>query len=538
LHPNIHAGLLAKFELPRHLKELQQYNIQPIQLIAVNLYPFEETISAPNVTLDTALDMIDIGGVTMIRAAAKNFKNVIVIIDPTDYMWIVEKIKKDGITSITIEERKNLAVKAFQHVVGYDKTISSYLSSTKIPEFSKDDTKIEELRITRCYKKEFDLKYGVNPHQIPASVLSIEDHSLPFKVLNGTPSYINLMDALNAWQLVNELHKSTGLPAAASFKHVSPAGAAVAVPFTEKEKEIYEIPTNCKLTPQSIAYLRARNADPMSSYGDFAAISDIVDEATALVLKIEVSDGIIAPGFDSKSLEILKQKKNGNYIIIQGNPNYSPPKKEYREIYGCVLSQLRNNCSISSDNMKKVVTKNNNLTDESILDLLVATITLKYTQSNSIGYALNGQMIGVGAGQQSRVDCTKLGGSKVSNWHMRFHPKVCHISFKQGSKRVDRINARLHYIEDNVNSSEVDLFDKIPEKLTIDEKIEWEKKLKGVACSSDAFFPFRDSIDVMARYGVNFVAQPGGSIHDESVVKACNEFGMIMVFTGIRLFHH
>jgi len=541
LHPNIHAGLLAKTELQEHVNELAQHNIKPIQLVAVNLYPFEDTISQPNVTLDTALEMIDIGGVAMLRAAAKNFKNVLVVIDPSDYQWVSDRIKSSGIQSFTLEERKSLAVKAFQHVVTYDSTISQYLAGINLNERAdKVTTKVVTVppTVVRTYKKQFDLKYGANPHQNPATILNIQGYNLPFKVLNGTPGYINLLDALNSWQLVKELREAIGLPAAASFKHVSPAGAAVAVPFTDQELEAYEIPSNQKLTPQAIAYLRARNADPLCSYGDFAAVSDVVDEATAMTLKTEVSDGIIAPGFDEKALEILKQKKSGNYLIIQADPNYVAPEMEYREVYGCVLAQLRNQYKLSDSNLKNVVTNDKTLSKEAIRDLLVATITIKYTQSNSVGYAFNGQMIGVGAGQQSRVDCTKLAGTKVANWHLRFHDKVRKLPFKQGTKRVERTNAKIHYIEDSVPSSEMELFEKAPEKFTDQEKESWMKQLKGVSCSSDAFFPFRDSVDVMAKYGVKFVAQPGGSIQDDSVVKACDEYSMVMAFTGVRLFHH
>jgi phosphoribosylaminoimidazolecarboxamide formyltransferase/IMP cyclohydrolase len=381
------------------------------------------------------------------------------------------------------------------------------------------------------------MKYGVNPHQLPSAIYRIKGYSLPFKVLNGVPGYINFLDALNAWQLVKELKHATGLPAAASFKHVSPAGAAVGTPLTELEKQIYETGEK-ELTPSSLAYIRARNADPMCSYGDFAALSDVVDEATALVLKTEVSDGIIAAGFEPKALEILKQKKNGSYIVIEADVKYVPPEMEYREVYGVVFSQKRNHALISEQNLKDVTTQEKDLTADAKRDLLVATITLKYTQSNSVGYAINGQMIGVGAGQQSRVDCAKLAGQKVKNWHLRFHPKVAKLPFKSGVKRVDRTNARIHYIDNNLSSTDLELFDKVPEPLSENEKEEWMKELKGVSMSSDAFFPFRDSIDVASKLGVKYVAHPGGSIQDENVIAACNEYKMIMTTTGVRLFHH
>jgi len=318
---------------------------------------------------------------------------------------------------------------------------------------------------------------------------------------------------------------------------VSPAGAAVGVPLTDEEKEIYDV-VGKDLTAASLAYLRARNADPMCSYGDFAALSDVVDEATALILKIEVSDGIIAPGFDDKALEILKQKKGGKYIVIQADVKYEPPEGELREVYGVVFSQKRNDAKITEANMKDIVSTNKDLTKEAIIDLLVATITLKYTQSNSVGYAIHGQMIGVGAGQQSRVDCAKLAGSKARNWFLRTHPKVKGLTFKQGTKRVDRINTRVHLIDDNLSAPDLEFLEKVPEPLTLSEKDEWIKKLTKVSLSSDAFFPFRDSIDVCAKLGVHFVAHPGGSIQDETVTAAANEYKMVMVQTGVRLFHH
>jgi len=339
---------------------------------------------------------------------------------------------------------------------------------------------------------------------------------------------------------VKELREATNLPAAASFKHVSPAGAAIAVPLTDEEKAVYDISPEKKLTPASIAYIRARQADPMCSYGDFAALSDVVDEATAEVLKTEVSDGIIAPGFDGKALEILKAKKGGAYIVIQIDPNYDSNDMEYREVYGVVFSQKRNIAKITSDCLNKIVTNDKNLSQNAVLDLIVATITLKYTQSNSVGYAINGQMVGVGAGQQSRVDCSKLAGEKVKKFHLRFHPKVRSLPFKQGTKKVDKVNARVHYIDDNFAPTDIALFegDKAPEPLTTQERSEWIAQLKGVSMSSDAFFPFRDSIDVAAKIGVKYIAQPGGSIQDEGVTNACNEYGMVMATTGVRLFHH
>jgi len=545
LHPHIHGALLAKMDVLEHRKELEDHHIVPIQLVAVNLYPFEETISKPNTTLDEALENIDIGGVALIRASAKNFAHVVIVVDPEDYSWIGDRIKSGGFQSISLRERKALALKAFQHVCSYDAAISQYLGRVEIEDSNSNNTPSQpkpksDSLVVRQYHHQFDLKYGCNPHQIPSAIYQIKGLGLPFRVLNGVPGYINFLDALNSWQLVKELRESLHLPAAASFKHVSPAGTAVAVPLTNEERDVYDVGDK-ELTPLALAYLRARNADPMCSYGDFAAVSDVVDEKTALLLKTEVSDGIIAPGFDEKAFEILKQKKNGAYIIIQANPDYIPPEMEYREVYGVVFSQKRNNTLITQEHITKdIVTKEKALTEEAIRDLLVATISVKYTQSNSVGYAIRGQMIGVGAGQQSRVDCAKLAAHKVRNWYMRFHPKIREMKFRPNTKKVDKTNVRIHFIENELTKADTDLFTNSqgPSPLTNDEKEEWMKTLGGVSLSSDAFFPFRDSIDVCAKYGVKFVAQPGGSIQDQNVVDACNEYGMIMCATGVRLFHH
>eukprot|EP01116_Phalansterium_solitarium_P022143 TRINITY_DN71_c0_g1_i2.p2 TRINITY_DN71_c0_g1~~TRINITY_DN71_c0_g1_i2.p2 ORF type:complete len:591 (+),score=243.89 TRINITY_DN71_c0_g1_i2:251-2023(+) len=514
LHPKIHAGLLARMDLEHHRKDLKDHDINPIQLVAVNLYPFEDTVAKPDTTLEAALEMIDIGGVAMIRAAAKNFAHVVILVDPSDYGWVAERIKTGGVGAITLQERKELSLKAFLHTSHYDTAISQYLATGKA---------VPSGAVTRSYEQLFALKYGVNPHQAPATISKIKDTPFPFEVFNGTPGYINLLDALNAWQLVKELRQATGLPAAASFKHVSPAGAAVAVPLTEEEKEVYDLGAK-SLTPVALAYLRARQADPMCSFGDFAAVSDVVDEETAQILKVEVSDGIIAPGFDEKALEILRQKKNGAYIVIKADPNYEAPDVEYREVYGVVFAQKRNNALITPEHITKQIIsakESGTFPPEAVRDLLVATITLKYTQSNSVGYALNGQMIGVGAGQQSRVDCVKLAGSKVRNWHLRFHPKVRGLPFKAGTKKVDKVNARVHFIENSLSPTDLELFTAPPsddQKLSEKDKEEWLHSLKGkVSLSSDAFFPFRDSIDVGAVHGVKYVAQPGGRVAPEHV---------------------
>lgn len=365
---------------------------------------------------------------------------------------------------------------------------------------------------------------------------------MPFDVLVGTPGYINLLDAVNAWQLVHELAQATGLPAAASFKHVSPAGAAIGKELTTEERKVFEITDDKELTPVASAYVRARNADPMCSFGDFVAISHKVDKATAVILKIEVSDGIIAPDFDPEALEILKAKKQGKFIVLKADPDFVPPEMEYRMCGGLGYMQKRNDAIFKEEHLTKVVTKNKELSKDAKNDLILATIAIKYTQSNSVGYAKGGMMVGVGAGQQSRVDCVKLAGRKVSTWRLRFHPKVAGLAFKAGVKRQDRVNARVRFIEGDMQPTELaeweKNFDAVPEPLTQWEKDEWLKGLNGVAISSDAFFPFRDSIDFAARYGVQFVAQPGGSVADEEVISACDTYGMTMAFTNLRLFHH
>lgn len=393
----------------------------------------------------------------------------------------------------------------------------------------------------KSYQEQFRLKYGCNPHQSPAAVHMEGGRTLPFEVLNGTPGYINLLDALNGWQLVKELREALNLPAASSFKHVSPAGAAVGQALTAELGEVYGL--GAKLfSPLAVAYARARGADPMSSFGDFAALSDPVDKATAMVFKSEVSDGLIAPGFEPAALDILKGKKGGNFIILQIDPGYKPPPVEYKDVFGVAFSQQRNDKRFNLGHLENRVTANKDLGAEAIRDLLVAAITIKYTQSNSVGYALDGQMIGVGAGQQSRVDCTKLAGRKVDTWYLRQHPRVQGLPFKKGVRRVERVNAQVRYIEGDFTANELQqwqsLFDPVPELLTMEERREWLAGLKGVGLASDAFFPFRDSIDQAAQRGVQYIVQPGGSVADEAVIQACDEYGMVMAFSGVRSFHH
>ena len=396
--------------------------------------------------------------------------------------------------------------------------------------------------VTRTYVPLFALKYGANPHQVPATILSHKDAALPFTVKNGKPGYINLLDAVNAWQLVKELKRSINLPAAASFKHVSPAGVGVGLPLTEVERVVFEVDKDEQLTPLATAYIRARGSDPMCSFGDFVAVSEVVDEQTALVLKREVSDGIIAPGYEPRALEILSAKKSGAFIVLEANNDYEPPLVEYRELYGVVFASKRNEHLVTFKDFENIVTKNLNFTEQAKIDLVIASIAIKYTQSNSVAYALNGQTIGVGAGQQSRVDCVKLAGRKLETFYMRQHPKVLALKFKPTVKRQERVNARVRYIEGDFTQPELKIwlenFETVPEPLSHAEKQEFLKTLQNVALASDAFFPFRDNIDQASRRGVKFITQTGGSVQDAAVIEAADEYDMVMAFSGVRLFHH
>ncbi|MFH1524129.1 MAG: phosphoribosylaminoimidazolecarboxamide formyltransferase [Chloroflexota bacterium] len=388
--------------------------------------------------------------------------------------------------------------------------------------------------------KEISLRYGANPHQTPARVY-MKKGELPITVLSSAPGYINLLDALNSWQLVKELKHATGLPAATSFKHVSPSGAAVAVPLSETLKQIYFV-DDIELSPLATAYARARGVDRMSSFGDWIALSETVDVPTARLIAREVSDGVIAPAYEPKALKILAKKKGGKYVVIQMDLEYEPEQLETREIYGISLEQRRNDRPVTPDDFKNIVTKNKELPAEAIRDMLVAWITLKYTQSNSVCYILDGQTIGVGAGQQSRVHCVRLAGLKADLWYLRQHPVVLALPFKPGIKRADRDNAIDQFLQPDITAKEKaawgDIFTEIPRQLSAEERRGWLDSLKGVTLGSDAFFPFRDSIDRAAMSGVRYVLEPGGSTRDADVIAACDEYGMTMAFSGVRLFHH
>ena len=391
--------------------------------------------------------------------------------------------------------------------------------------------------------RELELKYGCNPNQKPSRIY-MEEGELPIKVLNGKPGYINFLDAFNGWQLVKELKKATGLPAATSFKHVSPAGAAVGLPMSDVEKKIYWVDDmDMEFTPLANAYARARGADRMSSFGDFISLSDVCDVATAKIIKREVSDGVIAPGYEPEALEILKAKEKGNYNVIEIDEYYVPKELERKEVFGITFEQGRNELKIDEDFFSNIVTENKEIPESAKIDLAISMITLKYTQSNSVCYAKGGQAIGIGAGQQSRIHCTRLAGSKADNWWLRQSPQVLGLQFVDGIGRADRDNSIDLYIgEDYMDVLADGAWEKIfkvkPEVFTREEKRAWLDQLEDVALGSDAFFPFGDNIERAHKSGVKYVAEPGGSIRDDNVIETCNKYGMAMAFTGIRLFHH
>ena len=389
---------------------------------------------------------------------------------------------------------------------------------------------------------ELMLKYGCNPNQKPSRIFMKDGSALPITVLNGKPGYINFLDAINSWQLVKELKEATGLPAAASFKHVSPAGAAVAIPMSDTLKKIYFV-DDLELSPIATAYARARGADRMSSYGDFVALSDTCDAQTATLLAREVSDGVIAPGYTQEALEILKTKRKGNYNVIQIDEAYQPAPIEHKDVYGITFEQGRNEIKINEEMIQNIVSENKELPQEAKRDLLIALITLKYTQSNSVCYAKDGQAIGIGAGQQSRIHCTRLAGNKADIWFLRQHPKVMNLPFKADIRRPDRDNTIDVYISDDDMDVLADgtwelFFTEKPERLTREEKRAWLDQQTGVSLGSDAFFPFGDNIERAHRSGVSYIAEAGGSIRDDHVIDTCNKYGICLAFTGVRLFHH
>ncbi|ERF74140.1 Bifunctional purine biosynthesis protein ADE17 [Endocarpon pusillum Z07020] len=529
LHPAVHAGILAR-DLASDEKDLADQNINKVDYVICNLYPFKQKIAQINVTIPEAVEEIDIGGVTLLRAAAKNHTRVTILSDPMDYPDFLQELDRGEIT----EASRNLyALKAFEHTADYDAAISDFFRK----KYAGDG------------KQHLSLRYGENPHQKPASAF-MRGEDLPFKVLCGSPGYINLLDSLNAWPLVKELRKALNFPAAASFKHVSPAGAAIGVPLSEVERKVYMVDDIDGLSESGLAqaYARARGADRMSSFGDLIALSDKVDVPTAKIISREVSDGVIAPDYDSEALEILMKKKGGKYLILQMNETYKPPSQETRTVYGVQLSQARNDVEIyPKETFASVVRPKDSrsLPDPALRDLTVATITAKFIQSNSVALSLNGQVIGLGAGQQSRIHCTRLAGDKADNWWMRFHERALNLKWKKGTKRPDKSNAidmlcsgqvpRTSGIEKEAFENN---FEEVPQPFTEQEREAWLSKLSEVALSSDAFFPFIDNVFRAARSGVKYIAAPSGSQNDQAVFDTADKLGITFVEQSTRLFHH
>lgn len=523
LHPAVHGGILAR-NLESDEKDLKEQNIDKVDFVVCNLYPFKETVAKVGVSIPEAVEEIDIGGVTLLRAAAKNHARVTILSDPRDYAQFLQDLKKGEISA---DLRNKLALKAFEHTADYDTAISDFFRK----QYSENKTQLA-------------LRYGANPHQKPAQAFVALREELPFKVLCGSPGYINLLDALNSWPLVKELSASLNLPAAASFKHVSPAGAAVGLPLTDVEKQIYFVADIENLSPLACAYARARGADRMSSFGDWIALSNIVDVPTAKIISREVSDGVIAPGYEPEALEILSKKKNGKYCILQIDPNYTPDQMESRQVYGVTLQQKRNDAIINKSSFKEIVSQNKDLPEQAVIDLTVATIALKYTQSNSVCYAKNGMVVGLGAGQQSRIHCTRLAGDKADNWWLRQHPRVLGFKWAKGVKRPEKSNAIDLFVTGQIPTEEPEKsdyeskFETIPEPLTAEERKAWLSKLTNVALSSDAFFPFPDNVYRAVRSGVKYIAAPSGSVMDKAVFSAADSFDLVYVENPIRLFHH
>ncbi|EUC59762.1 phosphoribosylaminoimidazolecarboxamide formyltransferase/IMP cyclohydrolase [Rhizoctonia solani AG-3 Rhs1AP] len=534
LHPAVHGGILAR-SISSDQADLAAQSISPISIVVCNLYPFEATVAKPDCTLANAVEEIDIGGVTLLRAAAKNHERVIVLSDPADYAEFLAEWKF-GNGTVSSALRNKFALKAFEMTSAYDNAISGYFRE----QYASSDLALEQLAGD---VQRMPLRYGVNPHQKPAQAF-VTKGKLPFKALAGSPGYINLLDALNAYALVSELQEALRLPAAASFKHVSPAGAAVGLELNDVEKIVYGVDDLKEpLTPLACAYARARGADRMSSFGDFIALSAPCDLATAKIISREVSDGIIAPGYSEEALEVLKKKKAGKYCVLEMDPTYVPEKLETRQVFGVSLQQNRNDAKITPELFGNIVSTNKDLPREAVIDLIVATLALKYTQSNSVAYALRGSIIGLGAGQQSRIHCTRLAGGKADNWWLRHHPRVLELPFKKGVKRAEKANAIDLFVggeelEGGEKAQWESLFDTVPAPLSAEERRTHAAKLDGVVCSSDAFFPFPDNVHRARKSGVKYLAAPGGSVMDAECIKAADEHGIIFAHTSLRLFHH
>jgi phosphoribosylaminoimidazolecarboxamide formyltransferase/IMP cyclohydrolase len=515
LHPKVHGGLLGRPDIPEHAAAMADHGIQSIDLVCVNLYPFEQTIARPGIADAEAIENIDIGGPSMVRSAAKNFAFVAIVTDPSQYAGVLAELKANG-GRLSLATRRRLAGDAYALTSRYDTAIAAY------------------------FRNKINLKYGCNPHQKNARV--VLPSPSPLQVLNGEPGYINVLDTLGAWQLVRELRRATGKPAAASFKHVSPAGAAIARPLADSLRAALLIEQQ-DLSPVALAYARARGGDRLCSFGDVVAVSETVDASLAEMLRREVSDLIVAPDFEPDALRILRQKKGGEYIILKMDPDYEPPQIERRELFGLTLEQDRNNAAIAAGTFAKVVADGRPLTPEIIETLVVATIALKYTQSNSVCLAFDGQVIGMGAGQQSRIHCTRLACGKADKWLLQQHPQVLGLRFKAGLKRPEKANVVDQYLLlDELSEPEraalAEALEEVPPPLTPQQRRDWIASFDGICLSSDAFFPFRDNIDRASRSNVQFVAHPGGSIRDDTVLAAARQYRMTLIETGVRCFLH
>ncbi|KDE09674.1 bifunctional purine biosynthesis protein ADE17 [Microbotryum lychnidis-dioicae p1A1 Lamole] len=550
LHPAVHGGILAR-NIPSDTADLEAQKIAPISVVVCNLYPFNETIArTPPPSIAEAVEEVDIGGVTLLRAAAKNHDRVVILSDPKDYDEFLAQWKQ-GNGSVTEDFRRRMAVKAFTHTSQYDTAISNYFrrqyaSADGIASASPEDKALLTERA-----QQLTLRYGANPHQKPAQAY-VQEGTLPFSVLSGSPGYINLLDALGSYALVAELSRAfePAKAAAASFKHVSPAGAAVESKLSDEEIKVFDVAGVGELSPIASAYARARGADRMCSFGDFIALSHTCDVPTAKIISREVSDGIIAPGYEPTALEILKKKKGGKYCVLQIDLAYEPGLTETRQVYGISLEQRRNDAKISAETFTNIVSKNKQISSEALTDLIVATTSLKYTQSNSVCFAYRGGTIGIGAGQQSRIHCTRLAGSKADAWWLRHHPRVLAFEWRSGIKRADRANGTDVFVTGEIfdapaGGSERKEWEglfaegKAPSPLTMEEKAEWFTEIKGhVSLASDAFFPFPDNVWRATRSGVGYFAAPGGSVMDPKVIETADEDQAVYVMTDLRLFTH
>lgn len=534
LHPKIYGGLLYDPSNPQHQSDYEKFshsnhgpfNLEKIDMVVCNLYPFASVAGNPDKSPEEIIENIDIGGVSLIRAGAKNYRNVFVLCDPEKYQNFIENYQ----LYVTLELfKKKLACQAWEHVALYDQQIASHFN----PQLTY-----------RKYSKIERLKYGCNPYQDQAFLSCVDDMESPIEILNGSPGYINFLDAFQSWLLVSEVTQSIGKVCVASFKHTAPAGVAICGELNEVEEKVFAVGgINVSESPVSQAFVRCRNCDPLSSFGDFIAVSGIVDDTCAMLIKREVSDGIIALGYTDEALKILKGKKGGKFYIIRGK-SLKYQELEFREIFGMALSQTPNRELVNESYLEKVVNQGQELTEEKKEDLILATITLKYTPSNSISYAYRGMVIGVGAGQQNRVDCIKLAGQKSRKFLLRFHPRCVELldKFKEGVKRQEKVNAILKYIQNDFHETELEnwkkLFSEEIELLDANSQTEYLSTQQDLSLSSDAFMPFRDNVDTASKYGVGYIIQPGGSVQDESVIEATREYGMTMVFSGKRMFLH